>query len=462
MRSLFSKIFLSFVLIILLSGFFTLLISRWAPVGPFGGLKKQLMNQRADDLAHLLSTVGLAAEKILAQAGEDELITYLLEAGEQEHDCFFLLREDYTTFSGRKLPESAVDLAVASRNRNDMQSKLTDSKIIIALPLEQNRQVRTIVGTANGMLRSSAFIRNQRKTVGLVPIVLMTLLAAPACYIVVRSLTTPIRNLRQATQRMSQGDYSARVDLFGSRSDELVDLSYDFNMMAQKIQSLLESRKRLLRDISHELRSPLTRLNVALEMLRQQPGNTESHLARIEKESTRLNELITQLLTLARIEAQFEHVSRQPVSLQNLLGNIVYNAQFEAVGEDNKKEIKIEEFDDITVLGSSEMLSRALENVIRNGLYYTPPGFSVDIRVLEYENQVSITVQDHGPGVPHEQLTQIFKPFFRVNEARDRKSGGTGIGLTIAKQAILMHGGSIEAKNGEEDGLIIEITLPLS
>ena len=206
----------------------------------------------------------------------------------------------------------------------------------------------------------------------------------------------------------------------------------------------------------------MTRLNVALEMLRQQPENTEPHLARIEKESTQLNELITQLLTLAWIEAQFEHVSRQPVNLQKLLGDIVHNAQFEAMGGNNKKEIEIEKFDNITVPGSSEMLNRALENVIRNGLYYTSPESSVEIRVLKNENQVSITVQDHGSGVPHEQLTQIFKPFFRVHEARDRKSGGTGIGLTIAKQAVLMHGGSIEAKNGEEDGLIIEITLPLS
>ena len=353
MHSLFFKIFISFILMIVLAGFTTLTISYWTPYGPYGAVETQNANHSAD----------------------------------------------------------------------------------------------TSVG-------------NKKKKRGLLPIVVITLLAVPGCYMLARSLTAPIRDLREATQRITRGDFSARVDLFGSRNDEIADLGRDFNTMAKRTQSLLDSQKRLLRDISHELRSPLTRLHVALDLAKRQPDDVELHLARIEKEATRFDELITHLLTLAKKESQLDNIPRQPVSLRKLLGDIVHNAEFEASSRD--RGIEIEKFDDIVLSGSREMLSRALENVIRNGLHYTPSGSSIEIHVSKLNDQVAVSVRDHGPGVPQDQLSQIFKAFFRVTEARDRKSGGTGIGLAIAKQAIIMHGGTIEARNGEEDGLIINITLPLS
>jgi len=192
---------------------------------------------------------------------------------------------------------------------------------------------------------------------------------------------------------------------------------------------------------------------------RQRPDNTESYLTRIEKESNRLNALITQLLLLTRLGDDVNSVPKEPVHLQKLVSDIVHDAAFEVAGK--KRRITIQNLDDAVVLGSMEMLGRALENVIRNGLRYTVAGSSVELSVTKDRNQVAIIVRDHGIGVPEEYLEQIFKPFFRVAESRDRDSGGTGIGLAIAKQAILMHGGSIEARNAKKGGLAIEIHLPL-
>lgn len=155
-----------------------------------------------------------------------------------------------------------------------------------------------------------------------------------------------------------------------------------------------------------------------------------------------------------------DNAPKERVSLHKLLSDIVHDANFEAANQDRR--IEIQSLDEVTVLGSMEMLGRALENVIRNSLRYTAAGSVVEIGISKGEDDVAIMVRDHGPGVPQESLEQIFKPFFRVAESRGRDSGGTGIGLAIAKQAILMHGGRIEARNAEKGGLVIEIHLPLS
>lgn len=168
---------------------------------------------------------------------------------------------------------------------------------------------------------------------------------------------------------------------------------------------------------------------------------------------------IDQLLILTRLEGNVDNASKKPVRLHKLLGDIIHDADFEATNQDRR--IEIQNLDKVTVLGSKEMLGRALENVIRNGLRYTAAGSAVEIGLSKSDDYVAIIVRDHGPGVPQEYIKQIFKPFFRVAESRDRDSGGTGIGLAIAKQAILMHGGSIEARNAKKGGLVIEIHLPL-
>ncbi len=475
MRSLFCKIFVSFLLITLMASFFTVLISYWAQVGPYGELKKRIEDNQFHALTDSLSITGLAAMKILEYGGKEALIAYLLEVEKQNHSRIFLLQEDNSSFSDRKLIAGAADLAVSCRQSQDIQYNISEKEIIAAVPLvSRDGQNITIVGSTARIMRPRIFTDDKdREKKGWqrllflpnrfgLPIIVMVLIAAAGCFLLARSLTAPIRNLRKATQQMSKGDFSARVDIVSRARDEIADLSCDFNTMAGQTQSLLQSQKRLLRDVSHELRSPLTRQNIAVELARQRFSDAEpdleSYLARIEKESARLDELIDQLLLLTRIEGNVDNVIKKPVRLDKLLTDIVHDADFEAVNQDRRIEIK--NIDKVTVFGSREMLGRALENVIRNGLRYTTAGTAVEVASAKGENHVAVIVRDHGSGVPQEHLEQIFKPFFRVAESRDRDSGGTGIGLAIAKQAILLHGGTIEARNAEKGGLVIEIHLP--
>jgi two-component system sensor histidine kinase CpxA len=301
------------------------------------------------------------------------------------------------------------------------------------------------------------FVQRNKKIMR-IAVIGMIFMAAIGCYLLARSLTAPIRDLRNATGQITKGDFSARVDLPERGGDEITALGHDFNLMAEKTENLLQSQRRLLRDISHELRSPLTRQKMAIELARQHCADADLYLARIEKESDRINELIGQLLMLTRVESEVDVTGKEGLDLQTLVSAIAEDADFEAM--DNDCRINIQQLDDVMVLGSREMLGRAFENVIRNGLRYSSTGCDVEVRVVKSDKQAIVTVRDHGHGVPEQCLEQIFKPFFRVAESRDRKSGGTGIGLAIAKQAMLTHGGDIKAENAEDGGLLITMSLP--
>ncbi len=471
MRSLFAKIFISFLLITLLASITTAMISYFGQIGPYGELKKRVRNHQSQTLGHILDVAGQAVEILLKKGGEQEVIDYLQYIEKTDDSRIFLLKQDYSSFSGRRLPDAAADLAAAAFDSGETQHRVSDQEIMVALPLAA-AGVRPMVmlGTtprifwppaakSNRMGKPLPGRRFGRIPMGL-PFFVLLFIAASGCFLLARSLTAPISNLRRAVQQITRGDFSARVDLLSRRRDEIADLSRDFNTMAEHTQSLLQSQKRLLRDISHELRSPLTRQNIALELARQHPGAAEPYLARIEKESNRLNELIDQLLLLTRLEGDLDNVPRETVHLRRLVDTIVQDADFEAA--DNDRRIEVRNFDDAAVPGSREMLARALENVIRNALRYTAAGSSVEIGAVKGDGRITITVRDHGPGVPEENLEQIFKPFFRVAESRDRSSGGTGIGLAIARQAVLLHGGGIKAENSSDGGLVIEIQLPLT
>jgi two-component system sensor histidine kinase CpxA len=289
------------------------------------------------------------------------------------------------------------------------------------------------------------------------------LIAGVICYLLARSISTPILKLREATQKFAGGNLAIRVaPSLTAKKGELVDLAHDFDTMAERIENLLQSQQRLLRDISHELRSPLARLNVALELARQRIGGDSAPLARIEKESERLNTLIGQLLTITQLESQTVIKDEEPIDLAELLGRIVADANYECQGADLKTKLSSGAVG--TMYGSEELLYRAIENVIRNATHYTSKGSVVAITLDSRENGswAEISVLDHGPGVPEEALGELFRPFYRVGESRDRHSGGIGVGLAIAEQAIKLHGGNISAENHPTGGLLVTIRLPLA
>jgi two-component system sensor histidine kinase CpxA len=285
------------------------------------------------------------------------------------------------------------------------------------------------------------------------------------CYLLARYLTRPMMRLRAASRQLAAGDLSARASArMERRRDEIGELVRDFNQMAERIETLVNGQRQLISDISHELRSPLARLNVALGLARQRAGEAATGpLDRIELEAERLNELIGKLLSLARMQSASEPPEKTPVQLEELLSDIAADAEFEA--QEHNCSVRVSSSADAStceVMGSSELLRSALENVVRNAIRYTGQESDVSIGMNCSEGKAIITVRDHGPGVPDSELKNLFRPFYRVANARDRKTGGTGLGLAITERAISLHGGTVQALNAPDGGLIVEVRLPLA
>ena len=291
-------------------------------------------------------------------------------------------------------------------------------------------------------------------------LLLLLLVTAGVCFFLARSLTSPIRRLRQATRQFAAGDLSTRVSHQIKGKNEIAGLANDFDEMAGKIETLVGTQKRLLRDISHELRSPLARLGVALELVRQDSSqeSRQKALGRIELEAARMNEMIGQLLSLARLEAGDSELPRAEFDLCALLSDLVRDADYEA--RNRKIKVTFKGPETTVVSGYEDLLARALENIIRNGIRYTGDGTQVNVELIRNSDMLLIRVADQGPGVPDEALEKLFEPFYRIADARDRQSGGTGIGLAIAEQAVRLHAGSISASNRPEGGLLVQISLP--
>lgn len=268
----------------------------------------------------------------------------------------------------------------------------------------------------------------------------------------------PIRRLREGFSRVANGELGARVGAgMGSRRDELADLGKDFDHMAERMQALVDGQKRLLHDVSHEMRSPLARLQAAVGLARQRPERSEETLSRIERESDRMNRLIGELLTLSRLEAG-SIGTVAPVDMAELLQALVEDASFEATGRQVSIDYKPGGM--AQVMANGELLHRAIENIVRNALRYSPAGGTVSINAGASDDRVfRICVQDQGPGVDENELEAIFTPFRRGNG--ENNSDGYGLGLAIARQIVRSAQGSIVARNLDSAGLEVCIELPV-
>ena len=336
--------------------------------------------------------------------------------------------------------------------------------------------------------------------------------AGTVSWILARHLTRPVETLRHATQRLAQGDLSARAAPTAEyQRDELGDLSRDFNQMAARLEALMQERerlveaqKRLLGDVAHELRSPLARLSVALELARDAAALTpqatststaaltsEAAHARIERETGRLNDLISRLLTLSRLESGVQKLEDARIELSALIASVVADANFEA--RPAKSAVFVDGAGvgtECLVRGTPDLLRSALENIVRNALRHSPEHTEVKVslrsergdglndnslcwRVDQSNCYVSpepaptaawtiVSVRDQGTGVPADELREVFRPFYRAGKGRNTREGGAGLGLTIALRAIELHGGQVRACNAEGGGLLVEMRLPLA
>lgn len=281
------------------------------------------------------------------------------------------------------------------------------------------------------------------------------------CLVLARHIASPIRVLQGAATRIADGELSVRaMPAIGPRKDELAKLASDFDRMAERIQSLLHKQKELLGDISHELRSPLARLNVSLELLRR---GDNSAVGRMQSEIDRLDELIGQILTLTRLQMGEGQKITTSVNLRSIVESVAEDTRFE--GREDGRSVVSTHTDDCWLVGDPALLRSCIENVVRNAVRHTKQNTEVVI-VL---NKVSvaemswarIAVSDNGNGVPPESLSRLFEPFYRVSEPGALRSDGFGLGLTIAQRVAVLYGGNITAQNLDAGGLEVIIELPL-
>jgi signal transduction histidine kinase len=474
-RSLFLKIFLWFgaVVITMIVGTFVAGELMRPPEPPMRRPFDSILSEYANDAA---------AE--YERGGQTALVAYLDRIQRETNIQAFLFNGQLQELSGRRIPAGAP--AVAQRS---LHSRLPEAE----LPL----LARPAITSAGGDYVLVAQMPPRTPPGFFHPIMhvlAMMFVGALSCYGLARYLTSPVSKLRAATQELARGNLSARVGpALGKRRDELASLAADFDRMAETIESLINSQRRLLGDISHELRSPLARLNVALELARQRSGvDATSALERIQREAENLNEMVGQLLALTRLESGAEEVRKSEFDLALLVREISDDADFEA--HSRKRSVKLQSVDNCTIVGNEQLLRRAIENIVRNAVLYTAENTDVEVKfdcldsAAREESNVNvsntkdrpqnmrvtggpfqpnserptavITVRDHGAGVPENALTKIFRPFYRVDDARDREVGGVGLGLAIAERALRLHGGSVKAANMDTGGLVVTIVLP--
>lgn len=285
---------------------------------------------------------------------------------------------------------------------------------------------------------------------------LLVLVSALASVVLALTITKPLRQLQQKHLEFAAGDLAARVSAPARRVDEIGELSRGFNHMADKIADLLQNQQRLLRDVSHELRSPLTRAQLAIALEQRQGGGEQ--LPRLQQELERIDQLLDELLTFSRLDAGQYQLQLQELDLSELIEEIFAVNQLEA--EQKQLQLRYDGPAPCLFHCDSRLMGRALENVLRNAMKYSPVAGSICFALQQNEHGLLLSITDQGPGIPPTHLEQIFAPFFRVSDSRNSQTGGTGLGLAIAAQAARQHGGQISASLPAAGGLTISFAFP--
>jgi two-component system sensor histidine kinase CpxA len=321
----------------------------------------------------------------------------------------------------------------------------------------------------NGAVYTLLFppVRNVSLSVLGTPAVVISLLAVAIvlsgllCWYLARTVTRPVERLQVSARALADGNLDARVgDEFASRKDELSVLAHDFDQMADRLRNLIDSKEVLLRDVSHELRTPLARLRLALGLARRDGANLEREHDRIEREAERLDELIGEILRLARLNNSQQVINREEFDYANLVADVAEDARLEASAQ--HKQVSFDYAGELKVHGDQELLRSAIENVVRNALRFTEPGTAVEMVLAVQAGQVVLTIRDHGPGVPEAELSRLFEPFYRVTQqARERDTGGYGLGLAITARVMGVHHGKFAARNAADGGLLVTLSVPL-
>lgn len=457
MQSLFVKIFLWFCVIVVLVG-----VSLET-----SGILANYYETRWQMVLH--SVMPMEAEKcarLYEASGKQTVQDYLDELQRQKSVRFYFFDEDGNSLLDRGAPEIILKMA----HLKEALTKTASQNLSLVNP-RQGIAMRLVQGPSGhkyalAFQQSPTLIMPVSEAVGKHPylrLLIIGLFGVVLCLVLTRNITQPITRLSQAAGGIASGRFKTRVDpRVRRRHDEIGALGRNFDRMAEQIESLVSAQRALLGDVSHELRSPLARLIVALGLARQASSkDLPEYLNRIDLEAERLDKLIGQLLTLTRIESGMESTQRETFDLTNLVQEVAADGDFEARAQD--RAVKVVRADNSFMTGAPEMLRSAIENVLRNAIRYTPAGSTVSV-TLEQNHAATqrayLRIRDYGPGVPQGMLDEIFVPFHRVPNQNGSNSHGAGLGLAIAERIVRMHDGSIHACNAADGGLLVEIELP--
>ena len=449
------RIFVSFFVAMLVIGAGAILITWW------------LLAARQDENAMPLREAASRAAAALAHGGRPALVDWLREDAAIRRDRPLLVIDDEgRELLGRRLPRYAA----GAMRWAAPPLRLEDAPGVVLRPPERLPVLMAADGTRYRLLLPPRRPRNTAQSFVLpdarVPLLLLAVaVTALLSFALARSLTRPIRDLQRATQALSGGALDTRVAAATrGRRDELGQLAASFDAMAARLATLIEVREQLLRDVSHELRSPLARMRLATGLARQSGADIPRQLERLETEIERLDELIGRVLDIARLDSGAGAITVERLDLVELVDRLAADARYEA--EASGRRIGWQPtLTSCPIEADPAWLGAAIENVVRNALRHTPAKTEVAITLQTTPGAAAITITDSGPGVPEAELSRIFEPFHRVATARDRSSGGAGLGLAIAARVMRAHGGSIEAVNrrdatGAARGLAVTLRLP--
>jgi len=451
MRSLYWKIFLSFwlasILIIVTTAWIT---SEIAQKSSIPARERVFMDSYAN------------AAVITFESGQRKaLIPWLEQTGLSRDMNLYLLTNTGEIIASQPAPEIVKKVA-----RNLVQGRL-DEGILKAGNLIVSHE---IISTSGIAYRLAAVSEKPLAHFVEIPwagltlrLIIAIFISGLICYLLSIYLTRPLRSLRMAAKSIATGKLNTRVGrLIGHHKDEIAELRDDFDMMAEQLETLINSKERLLQDISHELRSPLARLQIAIELGRKKTKPVaENEFERMEVECLRLNSLISEILEFARLDKSTNTLQKKQVDLPNLIKQVINDANFEF--NEATPRVQAGTIESCQLMLDERLIHRAIENILRNALTYSPPSqpVIVTLHLKSEKNSVFIDIKDQGFGVPESQLKKIFNPFYRVDTSREKRTGGYGLGLAIAQKAIKLHHGKITAKNLKEGGLLVRISLPL-
>lgn len=385
-----------------------------------------------------------------------ELPALLQRERRRHHVDIYLLDTGGSDLLGRKVPEVARMAAaqISPQQRRVFLKQEREPPVVAYAIYRQDEGLLRAVLTAGRDHRHSVLRALGDKL--WLRILLAVVISGLLCYLLSRMMTQRLNRLRNAARELAAGHLDTRIAVREGGGDEADELARSFNTMAEQLQRRVNAQKRLLSDVSHELRSPLARMKIALALAQERPEQSVAQLQRLDRETQRLEELIGQLLSAqAAGRPMDEHID-----LVALLREICADADFEANADD--KQVDLESTpEQALVTTSGDLLRKTFDNILRNAVHYTPAGSRVAVRVERSGPQYRVQVQDAGPGIPEDELEHIFDAFYRVDTARARDTGGYGLGLSIARRAVEQHGGGIRADN-TASGLRVSVLLPAS